>query len=128
MRGLPAGGPPMPRSWRCSSASVRTSWSVLTGVTSLQADHQSSKSIYDTPLVFEGRTLDPLRHILASASRAFLALLRGQIEGRIEPDCQGSVLPGGVRNNPLQKVARMVKDLRASRKGEFTRRSASHGS
>ncbi len=31
---------------------------------------QSSKSINDAPLVFEGRTLDPLRHILASASRA----------------------------------------------------------
>src|SRR5487761_1863114 len=88
----------------------------------------SSKSINDAPLVFEGRTLDPLRHILASASQAVLALLRGQIEGRIELDCQGSVLPGGVRNNPRQKLARMVKDLQASRKGEFTRRSASHGS
>jgi hypothetical protein len=75
---------------------------------------KSSKSINDAPLVFDGRTLDPLRHILASASRAVLALLRGQIEGHIELDCQGFVLPGGVRNNPLPKVARMVKDLQAS--------------
>ena len=75
------------------------------------------------PRLFEGRRLDPLRHLLASASRAFPALLRGQIEGRIELGCQVSVLPGRFRNNPLQKLTRMVKDLeqawRASLQGDL---------